>query len=151
MIKLIVSILLVLLAAAQFVRPQKNLSASSGPTEITSSHSVPSEVQSLLRRACYDCHSNHTNYPWYAEVQPLAWWLASHVKEGKEHLNFSEFGAYTLKRKISKLEQVSDEVSQHAMPLPSYTWAHPEARLSAAEVKLLTDWADDLRDEIADE
>jgi hypothetical protein len=110
---------------------------------------VPADVQKILRRACYDCHSNATVYPWYAEIQPFGWWLTTHVNDGKRHLNFSEFGTYTLKRSVSKLEQISDEVSQHAMPLPSYTWVHSEARLTTTEIKQLTDWADALRDEIA--
>lgn len=112
---------------------------------------MPAGVRDLLQRACYDCHSNQTYYPWYAEIQPVGWWLAKHVKDGKEHLNFSEFGTYTVKRRVNKLEQISDEVSQQAMPLASYTWGHPKARLTPAEVKQLTDWAENLRDEIAPE
>lgn len=143
--------LCVLFVGAQFVRSAKNLSPAGGPNDISVKHAVPSEVQALLHRACYDCHSNRTYYPWYAEVQPVGWWLAKHVNDGKEHLNFSEFGTYTVKRSVSKLEQIADEVSQKAMPLPSYRWGHPEARLTDAEVKMLTDWADNLRDEIAPE
>jgi len=150
-VKKVVLVLLVLFVAAQFVRPAKNLSTAESPNDLAVKHAVPAEVKNLLVRACYDCHSNRTHYPWYAEVQPVGWWLAQHVKDGKEHLNFSEFGTYSVKRSVSKLEQISDEVSQHAMPLPSYTWGHPEARLTSAEVKQLTDWADALRDEIAPE
>ena len=149
MIKKIILGAFVLLIAAQFVRPEKNLSVGTSPNDLSVKHPPGAEVQNLLQRACYDCHSNRTFYPWYAEVQPLGWWLAYHVNDGKRHLNFSEFGTYTVKRSVSKLEQISDEVSQHAMPLPSYTWAHPEARLTPAEIKQLTDWADGLRDEIA--
>ena len=151
MVKKVVLVLLVLFVAAQFVRPAKNLSTAESPNDLAVKHAVPADVKKLLVRACYDCHSNRTHYPWYAEVQPVGWWLAQHVKDGKEHLNFSEFGTYSVKRSVSKLEQISDEVSQHAMPLPSYTWGHPEARLTSAEVKQLTDWADALRDEIAPE
>ncbi len=141
--------LVILLAVVQFIRPEKNLGAAAGPNELGVKHPVPAEVQKLLQRACYDCHSNCTQYPWYAEIQPLGWWLAYHVNDGKRHLNFSEFGTYTMKRSVSKLEQISDEVSQQAMPLPSYKWGHPEARLTPAEIKQLTDWADNLHDEIA--
>ena len=148
-IKKVLPGLVLLFIAAQFVRPAKNISQATAPNDINTKYTLPAEVRTLLQRACYDCHSNQTHYPWYAEIQPVGWWLAKHVHDGKEHLNFSEFGTYTLKRSVSKLDQISDEVSQHAMPLPSYTWGHPEARLTAAEIKLLTDWADNLRDEIA--
>lgn len=151
MIKKIPLGIALLFVAAQFVRPAKNISAGAAPADIGTKFAVPPNVKSLLQRACYDCHSNQTHYPWYADIQPVGWWLASHVKDGKEHLNFSEFGTYTVKRTVSKLGQISDEVSQQSMPLPSYTWAHPEARLTAAEMKLITDWADNLHDEIAPE
>lgn len=139
----------VLLAAAQLVRPEKNLSAASGPNDIAVKHPVPPKVLAVLHRACYDCHSNHTRYPWYAEVQPAGWWLNWHVSEGKRHLNFSEFGAYPAKRAGKKLDELIDEVEQHTMPLRSYTWVHRDARLTPEEVKLLTAWAEDLHDGLA--
>jgi len=138
-----------LFVAAQFIRPAKNISLTADTGDISTKFAVPPEVKRVLQNACYDCHSNRTRYPWYAEIQPVGWWLAKHVKDGKEHLNFSEFATYTVKRSVSKLDQISDEVSQQAMPLPSYKWGHPEARLTAAEMKLLTDWADNLHDEIS--
>ena len=149
MIRKIILGLLVLFVAAQFIRPEKNLAAVESPTDIETKHPVPAEVKALMKRACYDCHSNNTNYPWYTEIQPVGWWLASHVNDGKKHLNFSEFATYSVKRTVSKLEQISETVSQQAMPLPSYTWGHPEARLTPAEITLLTDWAETLRDEVA--
>jgi hypothetical protein len=149
MIKKIIAGLVVLLAAAQFVRPARNLSAAAGPDDLTAKHPVPARVLTVLQRACYDCHSNHTRYPWYAEVQPVRWWLDSHVNDGKRHLNFSEFGAYSAKRAGKKLEQVTDEVEQHNMPLRSYTWMHREARLTPEEITLLAGWADALRAEIS--
>ncbi len=148
MIKKIIAGLVVLLAAAQFVRPARNLSAAAGPDDLAARHPVPARVLAMLQRACYDCHSNNTGYPWYAEVQPVRWWLDSHVNDGKRHLNFSEFGAYSAKRAGKKLEQITDEVEQHDMPLRSYTWVHREARLTPEEIKLLAAWADDLRAEI---
>jgi hypothetical protein len=138
-----------LLVAAQFVRPAKNQAAAIGPNDITVKHPVPADVLRVLRRACYDCHSNHTHYPWYAAVQPVGWWLDWHVTEGKQHMNFSEFGGYPTKRARNKLDEIIDEVEQHTMPLRSYVWVHREARLTPEEIKLLTGWADSLRDEIA--
>jgi len=149
MIKKIFLGLVILLVAAQFVRPEKNLSAGTGPNDISVRHPVPARVQTLLQHACYDCHSNHTHYPWYAEVQPVRWWLDSHINDGKRHLNFSEFGRYPADRAGKKLDQIIDEVEDRSMPLPSYTWMHPEARLTPDDIKLISAWADGLRDEIS--
>ena len=149
MIKKIFVGVVVLLGAAQFVRPGKNLSPISGPDDIAVKHPVPAQVMTVLRQACYDCHSNNTRYPWYTEVQPVGWWLNWHVNDGKRHLNFSQFGGYSAKRAGKKLEQITDEVKQHGMPLPSYTWMHPGARLTPDEIRLLADWAESLRTGIA--
>ena len=141
--------LFVVLVAVQFWHPARNEATAPGPNDINVKHPVPPRVQLLLQHACYDCHSNHTHYPWYASVQPVAWWLTKHVNDGKRHLDFSEFGAYTPKRAASKLSDLVNEVEEHSMPLKSYTWMHPEARLTPEEIKLITDWADGLQDELA--
>ena len=105
-------------------------------------------MKAILERACYDCHSNHTRYPWYAEIQPLGWWLADHVKEGKAHLNFSTFGTYPAKRQTRKLEELIEEVEGGNMPLGSYKLTHTDARLTPAEIKALTDWAASVRENL---
>jgi hypothetical protein len=141
--------LLVALVLLQLWQPARNSSDGPDPEDIARRHAVPAPVLTLLKNACYDCHSNHTRYPWYARVQPVRWWLDSHIREGKEHLNFSEFGSYPARRAGKKLDQIIDEVEEKTMPLKSYTWIHPEARLSPADIKLISDWADGLRDEIS--
>jgi hypothetical protein len=145
MVKKILLGLLVVLIAIQFIRQSKNLGAVPGPSDIQVRHPATPEVQRLLATACYDCHSNRTHYPWYAGVQPVGWWLADHIKEGKEHINFSEFDQLTPKRAVRKLEQCADEVTEGGMPLTSYRLVHPEARLTDAERKTLADWFDSVR------
>ncbi|MBI2518063.1 MAG: heme-binding domain-containing protein [Opitutae bacterium] len=140
MLKKVLLGLFVLLLVAQLVRPARNSGAIDGPAFIGRQHPVPAEVEAVLAKACYDCHSNQTRYPWYAEVQPVGWWLAWHVNDGKKHLNFSEFGSYAAKRQAKKLKEVAEEVADNGMPLPSYTWTHRDAVLTDAEKKLLTDW-----------
>lgn len=130
-----------LLVVAQAVRPMGNHGTVAGPNHISTKAPVPAEVDAILTRACYDCHSNHTNYPWYANVQPVGWWLEWHVRDGKKHLNFSEFAAYTTKRATHKLEETAEEVRERGMPLASYTWVHRDAKLSDADLKTLADWA----------
>lgn len=140
--------LLVLLAAAQLYRSPRNGGEAEGPQSIVALHPVPADVQKILRRSCYDCHSNRTAYPWYGSVQPVAWWLNEHVSEGKAELNFSAFGDYDAKRAVRKLQATADEVLDRHMPLRSYLWMHREAKLTDAEVTRLTQWAEDLADEI---
>jgi len=103
----------------------------------------------VLQRSCADCHSNNTVYPWYANVQPVAWWLADHVNEGKGELNFDEFLTYSPKKAHHKLEEVIDMIKEGEMPLGSYTWIHRNAILSPAQKEALTTWADGLMKEIA--
>jgi hypothetical protein len=145
MVKKILLGVLVLLLAIQFIRQTKNAGPSPSPADIQVRHPASLEILRILKTACYDCHSNHTKYPWYAEVQPLGWWLADHIKEGKEHINFSEFDQLTPKRAARKLEQCADEVTEGGMPLTSYRLVHAEARLTIAQRKLLADWFDSVR------
>jgi hypothetical protein len=91
-IKKILLAALIVFIAIQFIRPARNECGQPSPTDISKIDSVPGNVQTILKTYCYDCHSNHTNYPWYSNIQPAGWWLASHIKEGKAELNFSEFG-----------------------------------------------------------
>lgn len=98
-------------------------------------------MQLILDKACYDCHSNNTRYPWYANVQPVAWWLNSHVEEGKGEINFDEFLTYPAKKARHKMEEVNEMVKEGEMPLNSYTWVHKEAVLSQSEKLAIANWA----------
>jgi len=126
----------------QLFRPAKNLSDDQ-TYHISTRYQIPDTIRDILQVACYDCHSNKTRYPWYAEVQPSGWWLANHVKNGRSHLNFSEFTNRKLAYQNHKLEEIIELVEEKAMPLPSYTWLalHSDARLTDEQRKLLTDWA----------
>ncbi len=141
-------ILLIVLIAIQFFRPARNRSASPSPADISTIYPVSANVNSVLEKACYDCHSNNTRYPWYANIQPVAWWLDDHIREGKHDLNFSEFASYRIGKQYRKLEEVIDLVKQGDMPLQSYTIVHTDAKLTREEKVLLTSWTDALRDTI---
>ena len=139
-------VLAVLAIAAQFIRPARNLSAAPpGADDLTVMHPPPAEVKAVLARACFDCLSDNTRYPWYANVQPVAWWLAHHVNEGKRHLNFSDFGSLPAVRQYRKLGGVINVLKKHEMPLSSYTLIHTDARLTDAQTKSLTDWVTAIR------
>ncbi len=142
--KILLAVLAVLVII-QFIQPEKNVNPGPQPNAIFEHYPASDQVQAIVKKACFDCHSNNTNYPWYANVQPIAWWINDHVEDGKRHLNFSEFATYKPKKANHKLEETFEEVEQHEMPLESYTWIHSEARLTAEEQKLLIDWAKSTR------
>lgn len=146
-LKKIVLAIAVLLVLAQFVRPPRHTSDVSGK-DIVTKIAIPPEVLSLLRTSCYDCHSNATKYPWYAEIQPVGWWLNSHIQEARRDLNFSEFAGYRLKRQVFKLQQISDQVADEEMPLPSYLIMHSEARLTKGQRDMIVAWATAARDSL---
>ena len=100
-------------------------------------------MSTILNGACNDCHSNKTEYPWYANVQPVAWWLAGHVNDGKRHLNFSAFTNRPLAYQNHKFEEIVEMVKEKEMPLPSYTWMglHPDANLTDEDRNEIINWA----------
>ena len=147
MLKKILLFLLVVLVAIQFFRPAKNDSRDFSK-DISTVYAVPPNVQLVLQRACYDCHSNYTTYPWYSQIQPVTWWLQHHIDEGKGHLNFSEFASYTPKKQTHKLEEVAETVTKHEMPLPSYTWLHHTAKLDTLQERVIAEWATSLQKKI---
>ncbi len=142
MVKKILLGLLAVLVVIQFIRPERNI-ADERSYHLDTRFEVPGEVAQLLEVACNDCHSNKTAYPWYANLQPVAWWLDHHVTDGKRHLNFSEFTSYNAARQFHKLEEVVETVEDHYMPMEEYTWLglHPEANLDEAQRELLISWA----------
>ncbi len=147
MSRTIVIVLVMVLIGIQFFRPEKNIHPGPQPLSISPSV-VPDTVQSLLQKACYDCHSNNTRYPWYNNIQPVAWWLQHHVNEGKRELNFDEFQQYSKKKQVHKLEETAKTVKEEEMPLPSYLWVHMGARLTDAERALIAEWALSLKNKI---
>jgi hypothetical protein len=104
---------------------------------------LAAETKAVLEVACYDCHSNNTRYPWYANVQPVAWWLQGHVKEGKQHLNFSEFTTYAPKKQHHKFEEIKEAVTDGWMPLDSYKWIHKDAVLTKEQSEAIAKWCDE--------
>lgn len=141
-------VLLLLLVIIQFFRPAKNTAGSMSPQDIGLRYQVPAPVNAILKRSCYDCHSDNTVYPWYSNVQPLAWWLDRHIQEGKRELNFSLFAGYSPKKAAHKLDEIITEVGEREMPLSSYLAMHPAAKLSDREIALISAWADKLGDSI---
>ncbi|WP_026449848.1 heme-binding domain-containing protein [Aequorivita capsosiphonis] len=140
---LIVILVIVIIAfiAIQFIRPLKNSGQEIAEHQITNKYQVPEEVDKLLKVSCYDCHSNTSHYPWYSNVQPIAWILEDHILEGKDELNFSTFLNYPIWRQYKKFKEIGKEVKEDEMPLTSYTFLHRDAVLSADQKLLIQNWA----------
>jgi hypothetical protein len=97
-------------------------------------------VKPLLRRACYNCHSNETVWPWYSNVAPASWLVGSDVKEARQRMNFSEWGAYSSERQHSKLIAITDEMKDAGMPPWYYSLVHSESHLTEAERNEIKAW-----------
>ncbi|MGN6539361.1 MAG: heme-binding domain-containing protein [Ginsengibacter sp.] len=140
-IKKIFLLIVVVIIAIQFIQPARNKSGQVLPTDISKTYNVPENVQAILKRSCYDCHSNNTVYPWYSCIQPIGWWLASHIKRGKEELNFSEFGSYSSRKQRSKFFAISKSVEDGTMPFASYTLIHTNSKLFKEDKAIIINWA----------
>jgi hypothetical protein len=128
--------LLVLLLAAQLIP------ADTTNPPVASAMELPGgETGQLLRAACMDCHSNETVWPWYSRVAPMKFFIASHVVEGREHLNLSTWGETSLRDRDHALEEIVEVLEENEMPLASYTILHGDARLDEAGKRLLIEWA----------
>jgi len=145
-LKRILIALLIIFIAIQFFRPAKNKSESASPNDIAAIYPVPDSIQSILKVACNDCHSNNTRYPWYAEIQPVAWWLDNHIKDGKKGLNFSEFASYRIKKQYHRMDDINELVKKKEMPLSSYTWIHKDAILTDRERYALASWTQNVKE-----
>ncbi len=133
----------IIFGIAQFFAPEKNEGALKSLDTFIAETNPPDKVHSILKNACFDCHSNTTKYPWYNSITPVNYWLDAHVKDGKKHLNFSDWNTYSLKRKEHKMDELHEEVSEKEMPLNSYTWTHADANLSQEEIDAVVAWAKD--------
>lgn len=141
MLRKIVLAFLAILVIIQFIRPAKN-DAKIVITEndISRMYPMSEAVQQIFVNKCYDCHSNSTVYPWYYNIQPVAWWMAHHINEGKDELNFSDFKTYPEKKAIHKLEEISEAVNEGWMPLDSYLWIHGDAKITEQDRTLINAW-----------
>ena len=146
MFKKILLGLLVILIVIQFIHPKKNKSEGPQPNYIGNNFPVPEDVKSIMAKACNDCHSNNTRYPWYAKIQPVHWWLDKHTNDGKKEINFDEYTNKSARYQYRKMEELMELVKEGKMPLKSYTWTHKDARLTADEKTRITGWANSVMD-----
>jgi hypothetical protein len=140
--------LLVVGVGIQFIRPERANPPEDPSKTLGANVAVPASVQEILTRSCMDCHSNRTQWPWYSNVAPASWLVASDVQEARRELNFSEWGTYKTKRKIARLEVLVSEVDEGGMPPPQYVLVHRDASLTEEQKAILCDWAGQLSDSL---
>lgn len=139
--KWIVIVVMGVFALMQLTNLARTNPAVSPGHDLLSTNPPPPEIATMLRSACYDCHSYETRWPWYGHVAPVSWWLDSHVREARERLNFSEWPHNDPQRAVKKWNRISDAVQDGDMPLPSYARIHKAARLTQEQRDKLADWA----------
>ena len=132
--------LIVLLALAQLKTIDKTPGDTNPENDFIVIEQAPEEVAQLMKAACYDCHSNSTNYPWYSNIAPVSWWLKRHVRKGGYSLNYSEWGSYDEGKRKHKREESADFIGKGWMPIGPYKLTHPVARLTDEQRQMLVDW-----------
>ena len=147
-LKIIAIVLLVAFVGIQFIPTTRNQSEVVPKTDFMLVNDVPNDIKNKLQVSCYDCHSNNTIYPWYNKVQPVAWFLEDHIKEGKAELNFNEWDDYSNRRKNSKLKSIINQIVNGEMPLWSYTLIHKNALLSTGEKELIIGYMKQIKDSL---
>lgn len=135
---------LIVIALIQFIPVDRTLKPVDEQVNFITVYQTPKNVEVILKKACYDCHSNETVYPDYAYVAPISWSVKHHINKGKDYLNLSEWGTFNRDLKKNMLEKSVHSVKDYTMPMPGYIAQHPEANLTKAERKLLTEYFDQL-------
>ena len=136
------------LIVIQFFHPEKNISSGASPNLISTQYTISEDIQDILNKACNDCHSNNTTYPWYFNIQPVGWWLGDHIEDGKKEVNFDEFATYSLRRQFRKFKEIKEQVEEDEMPISSYTLLHSDAALSPEQKQALIKWSEDMMNEM---
>ena len=147
-VKIISYSVVAILIIIQFFRIDKTNPVVDSSSDMLTVIDTSPEVVQILKTSCYDCHTNETIYPWYTNVAPVSWWVKDHINEGRDELNFSDWGTYSIRRKDHKLDEVVEMLEEDEMPLTSYLIAHRDASLSDAQKTLLIDWAKKSREDL---
>lgn len=136
----IILIVIIALVGIQFIPISRNISKNVPSADFILTYKPTERVSEILKTSCYNCHSNNTDYPWYSYIQPVGLFLENHINEGKEDLNFSEFGNYSGRRQKSKLTSIINQIEDDKMPLPAYTLIHRDSKLSGEDKRVVTEF-----------
>jgi len=142
-LKIVLIILIIGFVVIQFInRPDKTTVSETTAEDITKHMDVPANVQGILKRSCYNCHSNHTVWPWYSSVAPVSWFVADDVVKGRKKMNFSEWTKIPDAKKEARINAICEEITADEMPLPNYLLIHTDAKLSQADKDILCKWVE---------
>ena len=144
-LKKLLVVLAIILIVAQFFGPKKHQGDVASFEPFFKDTNPSEEVTYILKETCFDCHSDVTRYPWYEKITPVNYWLASHVKDGKEEFNISAWHLYSVKKKDHKFKELIEVVENKEMPLESFTFTHSEAKLTDAQIAAVVDWGKKVR------
>jgi len=148
MIKKILIGLLALFLISQFIPANLPEVINDNPTDLISNNDVPKNIEKMLRTSCYDCHSNETVYPWYSYVSPVKFLISKDTKDGRKHLNFSEWKNYSKADKLEALDDIGEEVEEGEMPMKIYPITHPNAKLNDSDREALVLWAEEFAESL---
>ncbi|MGK0387660.1 MAG: hypothetical protein ACI94Y_000386 [Maribacter sp.] len=137
--KILIGVVAVLIIM-QFFRIDKTAPPHDPATDIITMTGADTEMISLLKGACYDCHSYDSKYPWYTNVAPFSFLIKGHIKGGRQNVNFAEWASYDIDKRKYKIEECIEVIEDGRMPMKSYTWLHPEAKLTDEQRNKLTAW-----------
>ena len=144
LLKLVVTALVLFLIGAQFMQPDRTNPPLSAAATFEAIVQPGPATAGVFQRACYDCHSNTTIWPWYSRIAPVSWLLVDDVREGRSHLNFSQWANYGREVAVEKLKDACEEVKSGGMPLWIYRIMHAKARLSDEDIRIVCGAADQL-------
>ena len=141
-IKISLAVLIAGLIVIQFFQPQRNKGEAFTEKDLVIQTGAPRQVAILLTTSCYDCHSNHTNYPWYNRFAPVSWFLGNHINRGKDALNLSNWGTLQKQERIGILADICDEIESGSMPLKSYLLVHRGAKPDDTDIEMVCNWTE---------
>ncbi len=148
LLRIILISLVGFLIIIQFIPNELPESTSENQQDLFNVEQVPNNIRLSLTKACYDCHSNQTVYPWYSYIAPMSWLVAKDTRVGREKLNFSEWGNQKKRSKIKSLSEIAEEIENGNMPFPAYLIIHQDAKLNKNDKENLIKWTDQMTNQI---
>ena len=140
--------LAVILVLMQFIPSELPEVISDNPNDLIKTELITGDIADILVSACYDCHSNQTEYPWYSYVAPVRWLIVRDVNEGRDELNLSDWAGKKTREKIKILSEIAESVEDGEMPFKPYKITHSEARLTADQINMISEWSSSLSEKI---
>ena len=147
-LKILGSLLVVAFILIQFYPMEKPLASVENPNDLLQNNKVQKNVALILKSACYDCHSNTSEFPWYSSIAPAKWLVYNHINEGREELNFSEWNTLEKDDKAELLDDISSVILDGEMPIKGYTFLHSKANLTETDRKAILKWTDRMLDSL---